>query len=64
MKVRILEDGPTLKKGIIDVSPELARKLISEGVAVRVKEDATDKEAKDVLRQARDRDQEQSSNAE
>ena len=64
MKVRILEDGPTIKKGLINLVPELALKLISEGIAVRVKEDATDKEAKDVLRQARDRDQEQSSNTE
>jgi hypothetical protein len=64
VKVRILEDGPTIKKGLIDLPLELALKLISEGMAVRVKEDTTDKEAKDALHEARDRDQEQSSNAE
>ena len=65
MKVRILEDGPTIKKGLIDLVPELALKLISEGIAVRVKEDSTDKEAKDALLQARirDTDQEQGSNS-
>ena len=56
MKVRILEDGPTIKKGLIDLVPELALKLIAQGIAVRVKEDTTDKEAKDVLLQARSRD--------
>ena len=56
MKVRILEDGPTIKKGLVDLVPELALKLIAQGIAVRVKEDTTDKEAKDVLLQARNRD--------
>ena len=56
MKVRILEDGPTIKKGLVDLVPELALKLIAQGIAVRVKEDSTDKEAKDVLSQARNRD--------
>lgn len=64
MTVRILEDGPTIKKGLIDLVPELALKLIAQGIAVRVKEDATDKEAKNALLQAKSRDQEQSSNAE
>jgi type III secretory pathway component EscV len=63
VKVRILEDGPTIKKGLVDLIPELALKLIAQGIAVRVKEDTTDKEAKDVLSQARSRDQEPDSNA-
>lgn len=63
MKVRILEDGPTIKKGLIDLIPELALKLISQGIAVRVKEDTTDKDAKDALLQAKSRDQEQGINA-
>ena len=63
MKVRILEDGPTIKKGLIDLPLELALKLISEGIAVRVKEDTTDKEANDALLQAKSRDQEQGSNS-
>ena len=65
MKVRILEDGPTIKKGLIDLVPELALKLIAQGIAVRVKETTEDQEAKDVLLQARSRDvdnQEQGSN--
>jgi len=65
VKVRILEDGPTIKKGLIDLVPELALKLIAQGIAVRVKETTEDQEAKDVLLQARSRDvdnQEQGSN--
>lgn len=62
MIIRILEDGPTIKKGLIDLVPELALKLIAQGIAVRVKEDTTDKDAKDALLQAKNRDQEQDSN--
>jgi hypothetical protein len=57
MMIRILEDGPDLKKGVVNVAPELAMRLISQGFAVRVAEKSTDKEAEDKLREAKNRDE-------
>ena len=57
MMIRILEDGPDLKKGVVNVAPELAMRLISQGFAVRVAEKAIDNEAEDKLKEAKRRDE-------
>lgn len=57
MLIRILEDGVYFKKGLIKVSNEVARELISKGIAVRVSENALDKQAHDSLNEAKARDQ-------
>jgi hypothetical protein len=57
MMIRILEDGPDLKKGVVNVAPELAMRLISQGIAVKVTETATDKRAEESLKEAKKRDE-------
>jgi hypothetical protein len=57
--IRILEDGPYFKKGLHEVSVEVARDLISKGIAVKVSENALDKQAHDSLNDAKARDQQQ-----
>lgn len=57
MLIRILEDGVYFKKGLLKVSDEVARDLISKGIAVKVNENALDKQAHDSLNNAKDRDQ-------
>lgn len=57
MLIRILEDGVYFKKGLVKVSDEVARELISQGIAVKVSENALDKQAHDSLNQAKARDQ-------
>jgi hypothetical protein len=60
--IRVLENGPTFKRGFYKVSEELGRQLISQGIAVIVREEATDKQAHDSLNDAKARDQQQGSN--
>lgn len=57
MTIRILESNAYFKKGIIRVSDEVAKELISKGIAVVVRENALDKEAHDSLNDAKARDQ-------
>lgn len=57
MLIRILEDGVYFKKGLAKVSDEVARELISKGIAVKVSENALDKQAHDSLNEAKARDQ-------
>lgn len=57
MLIRILEDSPYFKKGVVKVSDELAKELISKGIAVKMSENAIDKEAHDSLNNAKARDQ-------
>jgi hypothetical protein len=59
MLIRILEDGPYFKKGLHKVSNEVAIELISKGMAVKVSENALDKQAHDNLNDAKARDQQQ-----
>jgi hypothetical protein len=59
MTIRVLEDGPYFKKGLHKVSSEVARELISKGMAVKVSENAIDKQAHDSLNDAKARDQQQ-----
>jgi hypothetical protein len=59
MLIRILEDSPYHKKGITRVSYEVAKDLISKGIAVKVSETAVDKQAHDSLNDAKARDQQQ-----
>jgi hypothetical protein len=59
MTIRILEDGPYFKKGLIKVSIEVARELISKGIAIKVSENAIDKQAHDSLNNAKARDNQQ-----
>lgn len=54
MLIRILEPNAYFKKGIIQVSIEVAMELISKGIAV--KENALDKQAHDSLNDAKARD--------
>lgn len=56
MTIRVLEDGHGLEKGIRVVADELARVLISKGIAVRIKEKSIDQDANNALKQARLRD--------
>ncbi len=56
MTIRVLEDGHGLEKGIRVVTDDVARDLISKGIAVRIKEKAIDKDANNALQQARLRD--------
>lgn len=56
MIIRILEDGPNFKKGLHKVSIEVARELISKGIAIKVSENALDKQAHDSLNDAKTRD--------
>lgn len=57
MTIRILEDSAYFKKGITRLPDELAKELISKGIAVVVRENALDKEAHDSLNDAKARDQ-------
>lgn len=57
MTIRILESNAYFKKGITRVSDEVAKELISKGIAVVVRENALDKEAHDSLNDAKARDQ-------
>lgn len=57
MLIRILEDGVYFKKGLVRVSDQFARELISKGIAVKVSENALDKQAHDSLNEAKARDQ-------
>jgi len=59
MLIRILEDGPYFKKGLHKVSIEIAKELISKGIAVKVSENALDKQAHDSLDDAKARDSQQ-----
>lgn len=61
MLIRILEPNAYFKKGIIQVSIEVAMELISKGIAV--KENALDKQAYDSLNDAKARDQQQDFNS-
>jgi len=56
MTIRVLEDGQVFKKGLYKVSPELGKALISQGIAVIVRENALDKQAHDSLDHAKTRD--------
>ena len=57
MTIRILESNAYFQKGIVTVSDEVAKELISKGIAVVVRENALDKEAHDSLDDAKARDQ-------
>lgn len=57
MLIRILEDSAYFKKGIVRVADNVARELISKGIAVKMSENAIDKEAHDSLNNAKARDQ-------
>jgi len=57
MTVRILEDNPYLKKGIIELPDNVARELISKGLAVIIREKAVDNEALNDLDNAKRRDE-------
>jgi hypothetical protein len=57
MLIRILESNAYFKKGIVQVPDNVARELISKGIAVVVRENALDKEAHDSLNDAKARDQ-------
>ena len=57
MTIRILESNAYFQKGIVTVSDEVAKELISKGIAIRVRENALDKEAHDSLDDAKARDQ-------
>lgn len=61
MTVRILEDNAYLKKGIIELPDNVARELISKGLAVIIREKAIDTQAHDSLNDAKARDHEQGS---
>jgi hypothetical protein len=63
MLIRILEPNAYFKKGLIRVSDEVARDLISKGIAVRIHENALDKQAHDSLNEAKARDQQQGSDS-
>ena len=63
MTIRILEPNAYFQKGIVTVSDEVAKELISKGIAVRVRENALDKEAHDSLDDAKARDQQQGNNS-
>lgn len=56
MLIRILEDSAYFKKGLAKVSNEVARDLISKGIAIKVSENALDKQAHDSLNNAKARD--------
>ena len=56
MIIRVLEDGQVFKKGMYKVSQELGKALISQGIAVIVRENTLDKQAHDSLNQAKTRD--------
>lgn len=57
MLIRILEPNAYFKKGIVEVPDNVARELISKGIAVKVRETAVDKQAHDSLNDAKARDQ-------
>lgn len=57
MTVRILEDNPYLKKGIIELPDNVARELISKGLAVVIREKAVDNKALNDLDNAKHRDE-------
>lgn len=57
MLIRILEANAYFEKGIKKVPYEVALDLIAKGIAIRVSENATDKEANDSLNEAKARDQ-------
>lgn len=57
MLIRILEGNAYFGKGIKEVPYEVATELISKGIAVKVSENALDKQAHDSLNQAKARDQ-------
>lgn len=59
MLIRILEDSPYFKKGLHRVSFDMAKDLISKGIAIKVSETAVDREAHDSLNEAKARDQQQ-----
>jgi hypothetical protein len=56
MLIRILEPNAYFKKGIINLPDDVARELISKGIAIKVKENALDKVAHDSLNDAKARD--------
>jgi hypothetical protein len=60
MLIRILEDSAYFKKGLVRVADNVARELISKGIAIKVSDNAVDKEAHDSLNDAKARDQQQS----
>lgn len=62
MLIRILEPNAYFKKGLVKVTDNVARELISKGIAVKVSENALDKQAHDSLDDAKARDQQQGSN--
>lgn len=62
MLIRILEPNAYFKKGLVKVADNVARELISKGIAVKVSENALDKQAHDSLDDAKARDQQQGSN--
>lgn len=63
MLIRILEPNAYFKKGLIRVSNEVARDLISKGIAVRIHEDALDNKTHDHLDEAKARDIQQGSDS-
>lgn len=56
MLIRILEPNAYFKKGVINLPDDVARELISKGIAIKVKENALDKVAHDSLNDAKARD--------
>jgi hypothetical protein len=57
MLIRILESNAYFEKGIKKVPYEVALDLIAKGIAMKVSENALDKQAHDSLDDAKARDQ-------